>query len=229
MVKKILFGALTLLLAICMVGCGAKKDGNADVKTDATAPEATADKAVLAYGQLYAYGDPDEDVIKAAGLTAKEVEDIQAQVIGGPMFAFANFSLTKENLESLMKQYTEKLKSSTNVTATIKKEDKENPVVELTVATINNDASTKAAEIDLNVLNKALEELKAQGLTDEQLVASAEYQTFALESLNKIINAVSFNSATSIEVPCVIVEKDGKKYWAPKDIEAIDKFIWSKK
>ena len=164
------------------------------------------------------------------GLTEDEIKKVQEQVIGGPMFAFANFSLSKENLESVVNQYTEKIKAKTNVKVTLKKDDAENPVVELAVSTINNDASTKAAEEELNILNKALEELKAQGLTDEQLVASAEYQAFALESLNKIIDAYVFNAESNLEVPCVAVDKaEGKKYWAPKDISAIENFIWSKK
>ena len=229
MLRKILFGALTLLLALGMIGCGGKKDDAAAKKDTAVAVEGTADKAILAYAQLYAYGNPDEDAVKAAGLTEDEIKKAQEQVIGGSMFAFANFSLNKQNLESTVKQYNEKIKSKTNVKVTIKKDDKENPVVELTAATINNEASTKAGESELNTLNKALEELKAQGLTDEQLVASDEYQAFALESLGKIIDAVAFNAESSIEIPCVAVEKaDGKKYWAPKDVEAVGKFIWGK-
>ncbi|MBR4903660.1 MAG: hypothetical protein IKZ53_03240 [Selenomonadaceae bacterium] len=231
MLKKVLFGALTVLLALSLIGCGGKKDtAAADKKDAAVTVEGTADKAVLAYAQLYAYGNPDEDAIKAAGLTEDEIKKVQEQVIGGPMFAFANFSLSKENLESVVNQYTEKIKAKTNVKVTLKKDDAENPVVELAVSTINNDASTKAAEEELNILNKALEELKAQGLTDEQLVASAEYQAFALESLNKIIDAYVFNAESNLEVPCVAVDKaEGKKYWAPKDISAIENFIWSKK
>ena len=81
----------------------------------------------------------------------------------------------------------------------------------------------------MTTLNKALEELKAQGLTDEQLVASADYQAFAVDSLKKVIDGIQFNEAASVEVPCVIVDKDGKKYWAPKDATVIENFIWSKK
>ena len=229
MLKKIVFGALTLLLAICMVGCGGNKGGGAD-KKDTAAVEGTPDKAILAYAQLYAYGNPDEDAVKAAGLTEKEILDVQTTTLGGPMFAFANFSLSKPNLESIVNQYSENMKASTKVNATLKKDDKESPVVEITAATYKNDAeSNKVGEEEINLLQKALDELKAQGLTDEQLVASEEYQAFALESLKKVIGSIQFNDAASIEVPCVIVEKDGKKYWAPKDVKAIENFFWTKK
>ena len=228
MLRKVLFGLLTALLALSLVGCGGNKGGDAPKKDDKAAAtvEGTADKAVLAYAQLQAYGTPDEDAIKATGLTQKEVEDIQAQVLGGSMFAFANYSLSKENLDAISNQYAENLKAKTNVKATIKKDDAENPVVELTATTLKNDATENP---DLTTLNKALEELKAQGLTDEQLVASADYQAFAIDSLKKVIESMQFNEAASVEVPCVVVEKDGKKYWAPKDATVIENFIWSKK
>ena len=229
MLRKVLFGLLTALLALSLVGCGGNKGGDAGKKDDKAAEvkvEGTADKAVLAYAQLQAYGTPDEDAIKATGLTPKEVEDIQAQVREGSMLSFANYSLSKENLDAISNQYAENLKVKTNVKATIKKDDAENPVVELTATTLKNDATENP---DLTTLNKALEELKAQGLTDEQLVASADYQAFAIDSLKKVIDGIQFNEAASVEVPCVIVDKDGKKYWAPKDAAVIENFIWSKK
>lgn len=235
MVKKIVFGALTLLLALCMVGCGAKKDGGEtkkdDAKTEAKAPEFSADKAILAYAQLYAYGTPDEEAVKASGLTEKELKEVQTGILGGSSFAFTNYSLNKENLEAITNKYADKLKSATNVKTTLKKDDKENPVVELTATVINNEEWSKAGETnsEFNALNKALEELKAQGLTDEQLVASDEYQTFAVESLDKVIGEIPFKAESSVEIPCVVIEKDGKTYWAPKDVSAIENFFWNKK
>ena len=60
MLRKILFGALTLLLAMCLVGCGDKKDDankdEAAQKTEETMTTGNPAKAVLAYAQLYAYG-----------------------------------------------------------------------------------------------------------------------------------------------------------------------------
>ena len=159
MLKKVLFGALTLLLALTLVGCGGKKDeakkDDAAPKTEEAvkAPEGTPDKAILAYAQLYGYGDPEEEAVKAAGLTKEDLEKVQPTVLGGPMFGFANFSLSKQNLESIMNQYTGKLKASLNVKTTLKKDDKENPVVELTATTLNNDAeANKVATAELETL-----------------------------------------------------------------------------
>ena len=47
-----------ILLALGLVGCGKKL------------PEAPADKAVMAYAQLYSYGAADDENLKATNLSA---------------------------------------------------------------------------------------------------------------------------------------------------------------
>ena len=85
MLKKILFGALTVLLALSLVGCGGKKDA---AKTDAPAEqkaevavEGAPDKAILAYAQLYAYGVIEDENQAAAGLTDADIDKVQDQVL----------------------------------------------------------------------------------------------------------------------------------------------------
>lgn len=227
MLKKIAVGVLTLLLMMSLIGCG----GGADKKNAASDVESTPEKAILAYAQLYSFGDLNEDVaMKITGLTQEEIKEVQMMVVGGPMFAFSNFSLSKPNLESVVNQYTGKMRASMNVKTKLKKDDPANPVVELTATTAKNDKeANKVSEEEIKTLQKTMDELKAKGLTDEQLFNDENYQAVALESLNKVIEAIPFNDEASIEIPCVIVEKNGKKYWAPKDISVIEDFFWGKK
>lgn len=230
MVKKIVFGALTLLLAICMVGCGGKKDGN-DAKNDAAkteVPAYSADKAVLAYAQLFAYGVIEDENQQAAGMTEDDIKEVQNQIIAPLVEYFKEYPLSDESVAEMTGRYIGKLHAAMNMTATVKKDDATNPVVELTATTINQEGADKVAESneDLIALDIAYGELQAQGLTEEQLKASPEFQQFALESIEKFINELPLNPESKIEVTCeAVTGADGKLYWAPKNLEEISKFV----
>ncbi|MBQ6298178.1 MAG: hypothetical protein IJK81_10945 [Selenomonadaceae bacterium] len=238
MVKRVLFGALTLLLAFCLVGCGGKKDaagGDAkkdEAKTEATMPEGSPDKAVLAYAQLYAYGIIEDENMKAAGMTDKDIEAVQDQVLSPIVDAFKQYPLSDESVAEMTGQYVAKLHAGMDIKATVKKEDPTNPVVELTATTLNQEGAAKVAEnnADLVALGTAYGELQAQGLTEEQLKASPEFQQFALESINKFIDEFPLNPESKIEVICEAVQgSDGKMYWAPKNPEEVAKFVTGQK
>ena len=241
MFRKVLFGALTLLLALCLVGCGGKKDAAGDAKKDDAAqkteeksemPTGAPDKAVLAYAQLYAYGIIEDENMKAAGMTDKDIEKVQDQVLEPIVTAFAQYPLNDESIAEMTGQYVAKLHTAMDIKATVKKDDKENPVVELTATTINQEGASKVAETneDLVNLGAAYGELQAQGLTEADLKGSPEFQEFALESINKFIDEFPLNPESSIEVTCEVAKgSDGKMYWAPKDPEAIAKFVTGKK
>ena len=241
MLRKVLFGALTLLLALCLVGCGAKKDAAGDAKKDdaapkaeeaAKAPEGSPDKAVLAYAQLYAYGVIEDENMAAAGMTEKDIEKVQDQVLSPIVTAFTQYPLSDESVAEMTGQYVAKLHSAMDIKATVKKDDKENPVVELSATTINQEGAAKVAETneDLVALGAAYGELEAQGLTEAQLKESPDFQKFALESINKFIDEFPLNPESKLEVPCVAVEgSDGKMHWAPKDPEAVAKFVTGQK
>ena len=215
MLRKILFGALTLLLALSLVGCGAKKDA---AKTDAPAEqkaevavEGTPDKAVLAYAQLY---------------------KVQEQVVAPLVQAFSQYPLSEESVSTMTAQYIEKLHTAMDMKATVKTEDKEHPVVELKATTINQEGAAKVAETneDLVALGTAYGELQAQGLTEEDLKTSPDFQQFALESIDKYINEFPLNEEATLEVTCKAVEgSDGKMYWAPENPEAVAKFVTGQK
>lgn len=240
MLRKVLFGALTLLLALCLVGCGGKKDegGDANKKDEAKteeaakAPEAGADKAVLAYAQLYAYGVIEDENQAAAGMTEADIEKVQEQVLAPIVDAFKQYPLSDESVAEMTGRYVAKLHTGMDMKATVKKDDATNPVVELTATTLNAEGAAKVAESneDLVALGTAFGELQAQGLTEAQLKESAEFQQFALESIDKFIDEFPLNPETSIEITCEAVEgSDGKMYWAPKNPEEVAKFVTGQK
>ena len=233
MLKKILFGALTVLLALSLVGCGGKKDAAKPAEAPAeqkaeVAVEGAPDKAVLAYAQLYAYGVIEDENQAAAGMTDADIEKVQDQIIAPIVNAFKMYPLSDESVAEMTGQYVEKLHIAMNMKATVKTEDKEHPVVELTATTINQEGAAKVAESnkDLIALGTAYGELKAQGLTDEDLKASKDFQEFALESIDNYINEFPLNAEATLEVTCNAVEcSDGKMHWAPQNPEAVAKFV----
>ena len=81
MIKKIIFGLLMALLALNLIGCGGDSSGSSEKKTETAKPEFSADKAILGYAQIYAYGVADDDAAKATGLSTKEIEEAQVQII----------------------------------------------------------------------------------------------------------------------------------------------------
>ena len=237
MLRKILFGALTVLLALSLVGCGAKKDA---AKTDAPAEqkaeevtvEGTPDKAVLAYAQLYAYGIIEDENQAAAGLQQADIEKVQDQVLAPVVDAFKMYPLSDKSVEEMTAQFVGKLHTAMDIKATVKTEDKEHPVVELKATTINQEGAAKVAEenADLVALGTAYGELKAQGLTDDDLKASEDFQQFALESIDKYINEFPLNEEMTLEVTCEAAKgSDGKMYWAPQNPEAVAKFVSGQK
>ena len=162
----------------------------------------------------------------------KDIEAVQDQVLSPIVDAFKQYPLSDESVAEMTGQYVAKLHAGMDIKATVKKDDKTNPVVELTATTLNQEGAAKVAEnnADLVALGTAYGELQAQGLTEEQLKASPEFQEFALESINKFIDEFPLNPESSIEITCEAVEgSDGKLYWAPKNPEEVAKFVTGQK
>ena len=234
MVKKILVGALTILFALCMVGCGGGDDKAAapEKKADTAKVEGSADKAVMAYAQLYAFGVVEDEYMAAAGMAEKDIEAVQEQVLAPIVQAFQGYPLSDENIAEITGQYISKLSAGMDMKATIKKDDPANPVVELTATTINQEAATKVAENNENLLALGAEygKLQAQGLTEEQIKSNPEFQKMAMEAINKFIDEFPLNEEKSVEITCEAVKgSDGKMYWAPKNPEDVAKFVTGQK
>ena len=236
MLKKLLFGALTCLLALSLIGCGGKKDEAkpADPKPaaqEATKPEAvkvesTADKAILAYAQLYAYGLAEDQ--KAAGMTDADIKPVEEKVIGDLLKSFSQFPLSDENVQNATATYIQKLHDGMEIKTVLKKDDPTAPVVEVSLETIDQAGAAQVAATneDLQALTAALQELHQQGITDAQLKENAEFQDAVLQVIDSYTNEIPLKARTSKDFTCKAVKgSDGKMYWAPEDVEALAKFV----
>jgi len=237
MLKKLLFGTLTCLLALSLVGCGGKKEepkpaadtkpaAQTETKTEAVKVESTADKAILAYAQLYAYGLAEDE--KAAGMTDADTKPIEDKVIGDLLKAFSAFPLSDENVENATATYIQKLHNGMEIKTTIKKDDPTAPVVEVSLETIDQAGAAQVAATneDLQALTAALQELHQQGITDDQLKENAEFQDAVLQVIDSYTNEIPLKARTSKDFTCKAVKgSDGKMYWAPEDVEALAKFV----
>ena len=226
MLKKLLFGALTCLLALSLVGCGGKKEeptpaadnnpaAQTETKPEAAKVESTADKAILAYAQLYAYGLAEDE--KAAGMTDADTKPVEEKVIGDLLKSFSAFPLSDENLQNATAEFIQKLHNGMEIKTVLKKDDPTAPV---------GAAQAAANSEDLKALNEALQELHAQGITDDQLKENAEFQEAVLQVIDSYTNEIPLKARTSMDFTCTAVQgSDGKMYWAPADVEALAKFV----
>ena len=126
MLKKILFGALTVLLTLSLVGCGGKKDAAKPAEAPAeqkaeVSVEGAPDKAVLAYAQLYAYGIIEDENQAAAGLTDADIDKVQDQILTPIVDAFKMYPLSDESVAEMTGKYVEKLHVAMDIKATVKR------------------------------------------------------------------------------------------------------------
>ena len=236
MLKKLLFGALTCLLALSLVGCGGKKDeakpadpkpaAQEETKTEAVKVESTADKAILAYAQLYAYGLAEDE--KVAGLTDADTKPIEEKVIGDLLKSFSQFPLSDENVQNATATYIEKLHNGMEIKPVLKTDDPTAPVVEVSLETIDQAGAAQAASTneDLQALASALQELHNEGITDDQLKENPEFQEAVLQVIDSYTDQIPLKARTSKDFTCKAVKgSDGKMYWAPEDRDALAKFV----
>ena len=225
MFKRIFACALILAAMFCMTGCGGEKPASTENNN------ATPDKAVLAYAELTTHGKSDNAA--AAGLTDKEKSDISNAIITGFAKSIAEVApLSDNSLQAITKVFHEKFSKDMKFTATVKKDDAANPVVELKTTPIDYNAAVQGAgAIDEWIaLVGMVGQLKADGVTDEQLKANNEVQNVAVTALTKFINAIPLQGEKTFDVTCnKIKDSDGKEHWAPSDIDAFNKFLTGQK
>ena len=220
MLRKIFFAAL-LSVAILLTGCGDEKAEHVD-----QTPEFGADKAIIAYAQLYACAAPDDP--KAAGFT-DEFVDKQKQAMFAP---FGKYPFSEQTLQAIAKNFSTTLKSRMNFKATLKSNDAKNPVIELTANPADFSAAFKDADkdADLLILRREWGELQAHGLSDDAIKKDAAFQKLAVDSMSKYLGKIPLKSESTLEVTCkVAVGADGKFYWSPEKPEAVSKFVSGQK
>jgi len=73
-------------------------------------------------------------------------------------------------------------------------------------------------------------QLKADGVTDEQLKANADVQKLAVTALTKYVDAIPLQGEKTFDVVCKEIKgSDGKTRWTPEDEDALVKFITGQK
>ena len=209
---------LTALIAatILLTACGQKL------------PESSADKAVTAYAQLYTCGTIDDEIRPTVNLSDGDIAEARARLVKFLTDAVEKYPLADQTIDAIAKKLLGRLHSIMDIKAAIKDGTDEHPTVELVTTTINLDfVKSFAAEDDRVVaLKSRLDELKTQGVTDDELKADLEFQKLALDAIGGFVGEIFLNEEATILVPCKIVTgANGKLYWQPEDVQAIAHFI----
>ena len=218
MLKKI-FICVLMLAALIAAGCGPDKISG------------TPDKAILAFAEITMTGASEN--MAAAGFSADDQKEISRNMANTFEASMKNIApLSDASAAELTKIYFDKLKSSMTFKATIKKEDSEHPIVEITTTPIDQGSSAKNAATEneeLIALLGMVGQLKAEGAPDEQLKENPEVQKLAVAALAKYINNISFHPEESFDVTCTkMTGRDGNIHWAPLDNEAFLNFLTGK-
>lgn len=216
MLRKI-FSTALLATLLLLSACGQKL------------PEVGADKAVEAYAQLYSCGEISDELKPATNLTDADIAEARGKVIATLIKFMKRYPLSDETLQLVTEKYLDRMKNIMDITATLEKGgDANHPVVELVTTNINPDTVEIFAEEDdgLNALKAEIAELKAQGVTDDELKRNPEFQKHALAAIGNFVDNFVMNAEATILVPCKIVTgADGKLYWQPENVDAIAQYI----
>ena len=214
MLKKLLLSVVALLAVFAIAGCGADK------------PKDSADKAILGYSEIMAYGVSDS--MAATGMTQKQEEEIQEAVIGDLLKAFAQFPLNDANVQTVTTSYITKMKAAMQIKTEITKDDAEHPVVKVTANVIDQAGAANLANTnaDIQALGVVLGALQANGYTVEQFKQDLDFQKATIECIENYINEFPLKMGQTYECKCEIVKgDDGKTYWAPVDVDGLKKFV----
>lgn len=209
--KRLLLPFIAVLAMFLVAGCGDK-------------PKDTADKAVLAYAELYAYGDTDKT--EATGMTKEQKEKLSEALLTEVDQQFQSMMLSEDNAVAVTNYYIADRKANITLKAKVKKDDSEHPVVELTATPVD-----KAGMDKMMAMNEDLVAMGVYiGLAQQQGVdvrTDPVYQQGAMEALRKFIDEIPYDDEKTLDVPCDMVKSDDGKtlHWAPKDPEAIRKFL----
>ena len=210
--RKLFLPMIAILAMFLMAGCGSDK------------PKDSADKAVLAYAELYAYADTDKDA--AAGLTKDQKKKISDFVRNQSDELFQSMMLSEDNATAITDYYIKDRKDNMELSAKVKKDDDKNPVVELKATPIDS----KGGEAMLGTKEDLVAMGVYIGLAQQQGIdvrTDPVYQQGAMDSLRAFIDQIPYDSEKTLDVPCELVKSDDGKtlHWAPKDPQAIQKFL----
>ena len=141
---------------------------------------------------------------------------------------FKDYPLSDENFDILKLKYISNLRRIVDLQTRTKRRSDTNTVIELTAAPADFDSINNAASSDegLKELAAVLNELRAQGFTDEDLKADKKFQKTAYKKFGKFLESLSAGERQSIDITCEVVHgEDGQKYWVPEQRAILAKFF----
>ena len=210
--KRLLLPLVAILATFLIAGCGDDK------------PKESADKAVLAYAELYAYADTDK--LAATGMTKEQKEQIIEALRSETDDMFKSMMLTDDNATAITDYYIADRKANLELKAKVKKDDAKNPVVELTATPVDSKGASEQMDKneDLIAMGVYIGLAQQQGL---DVRTDPVYQQGAMETLKHFIDEIPYDNEKTLDVPCEMVKSDDGKtlHWAPKDPKAIQKFL----
>ena len=214
MLRKIFICAM-IFTAILICGCGEDK------------VLGTPDKAILAFAETVLTGESPN--LAASGLSEDDQKAIRYAMTNRFIDTMKSIApLSNESAEQLTKIYFDKLKGNVKISATLKKDDSDRPIVAVTTTPIDQSAVAKSAgkNDDFIALIGMVGKLKSDSATDDQLKENPEVQKLAVTAIEKYINSLSFQPEKTFDVPCVKAKgNDGNSHWAPAEGDALINFL----
>ena len=207
-----------MVFALALGGFGLAQSAKADFG---------AEKAVLAYAQVYAYGS--SPYAEKVGFSKDDMTDIQKLTYNRLRDSFKQFCLSDESLQKITDAYIKKMETSMNIATKLKVADKKNPVVTLTAKVLDEESFEKQATEDTNIQGLAfgiMGTMNLEGKTEAELKADAEVQKALQEGIGNFIDGLDFGQAKSMDFTCTKVKgADGKTNWVPQDTAALYNFL----
>lgn len=219
MLKKILLGALTILFALALVGCGGDEDKSTE-KPATEKKEVTADKAIITYAELLATGE-------SAGAGDLGLTDAEKDALANSAAKYAIelsgefIPLSDESGQAIAAKLHELAKQNMKFTAIVKKDDTEHPVIELKTNPFAVGDENEEATSDMQALVEMSIQHQEAGTTPEQLKENADFQALAVKAITGISNTSVFNTEKTFEVTCDKVNG----HWAPANVEELYYFL----
>lgn len=219
MLKKILLGALTILFALALVGCGGDEDKSTE-KPATEKKEVTADKAIITYAELLATGE-------SAGAGDLGLTDAEKDALANSAAKYAIelsgefIPLSDESGQAIAAKLHELAKQNMKFTAIVKKDDTEHPVIELKTNPFAVGDENEEATSDMQALVEMSIQHQEAGTTPEQLKENADFQALAVKAITGISNTSVFNTEKTFDVTCDKVNG----HWAPANVEELYYFL----
>ena len=215
MLRRVLAFALMLAALIC-AGCG----GSEKII-------GTPDKAVLAYCEIVTMGESSN--MTAAGFSEEDNKNIRKMMTKAFVASFEEIvPLSEQSAGELANIFYTNSKAKINFKATLKTDDAERPIVELTTTPFDMSKATNAyaPNDELLALIGMVGKLKSDGATDEQLKANSEVQKLAVDVFGKYLTELPMQAEMTCAVACKkVTGTDGNIHWAPDDVDALMNFI----